>query len=317
MKRILLFALLLPFSLFAHVNEKTLVLDTQTGSLEASWVQPDASARHVALLIAGSGPTDRDGNSPVLKNNMLKMLAYELSNKGIASLRFDKRGVGRSASAGGKEVDLRFESYVQDVLLWVEYLRKVKKYQKITIVGHSEGALIGMLAAKRVKVDGYVSLAASAIRADKLIEQQLSAQSQAVAALASPVLDQLVKGQTVDKVPDVLQSLFRPSAQPYLISWLNYDPAEEMTSLNTPCLIIHGENDIQVDSQHATILHNANKASKVIVVRGMNHILKPSGKDPDENYATYNNPGLALVTEAVDGIADFILSIGVHKTGLN
>src|ERR1043165_3945869 len=86
----------------------TVTLTTPTGALHGTLLVP-ASTRPVplAVIIAGSGPTDRDGNSPMLqgKNNSLKMLAEGLAARGIASVRYDKRGIAGSAKAGGNEVD--------------------------------------------------------------------------------------------------------------------------------------------------------------------------------------------------------------------
>jgi len=95
----------------------------------------------VVLLLSGSGPTDRNGNSPMLpgKNNSLQMLAEGLASNGIASLRYDKRGVGESAGAMVAESDLRFETYIDDAVAWCEQLHKDKRFSAVVIAGHSEG----------------------------------------------------------------------------------------------------------------------------------------------------------------------------------
>src|SRR5262249_16837736 len=92
-------------------------LSTPTGIIHGTLLMPEGSAKvPVALIIAGSGPTDRDGNSPLLpgKNNSYKMLAEALAAEGIASLRYDKRSIAASRAAGLKEADLRFDNYVDD-----------------------------------------------------------------------------------------------------------------------------------------------------------------------------------------------------------
>src|SRR4051794_11632517 len=117
-----------------------------------------SKAMPIVLMISGSGPTDRNGNSPMLpgKNNSLLMLAEGLASNGIASLRYDKRGIGESAAAMVSEADLRFETYVDDAVSWCEQLRKDARFSKVIIAGHSEGSLIGMLAAKRCNADGFI-----------------------------------------------------------------------------------------------------------------------------------------------------------------
>src|ERR1035437_1292123 len=134
----------------------------------------------VALLIAGSGPTDRDGNNLAMKNNSLKMLANELAKNGIASLRYDKRGIGNSKTTGFNEADIRFDNYVNDAKEWVIYLKKVLKFNNIVVIGHSEGSLIGMIVAQDKAVSKYVSVAGAGQPADKIIREQLKNQPPSV-----------------------------------------------------------------------------------------------------------------------------------------
>ena len=107
----------------------------------------------------------------------MKFLAEGLAANGIASLRFDKRGIGTSASAGKEEAKLRFEDYVNDVTGWIDYLAKEKRFTTITVAGHSEGALIGMLVCQnQPKVKGYISVAGAGRPAYEIIEAQVAAQ---------------------------------------------------------------------------------------------------------------------------------------------
>lgn len=160
--------------------EENVVLNTKEGQIKGKLLFPGGvKTCPVVLVIAGSGPTDMDGNSAVgnLRNNSLKFLAEGLAANGIASLRFDKRGIGTSASAGKEEAKLRFEDYVNDVTGWIDYLSKEKRFTTITVAGHSEGALIGMLACQnRPKVKGYISIAGAGRPAYEIIEAQVAAQ---------------------------------------------------------------------------------------------------------------------------------------------
>jgi alpha/beta superfamily hydrolase len=111
------------FNSFATTIEKIVSIETGTGKLEGTLLTDDLKvSKTVALIIAGSGPTNRDGNNPTMINNSLKMLADELAKIGISSLRYDKRGIGESKSSGLKESELRFDNYINDANSWVEYL---------------------------------------------------------------------------------------------------------------------------------------------------------------------------------------------------
>jgi predicted alpha/beta hydrolase len=134
------------------------------------------ASKAVALIIAGSGPTDRDGNNPAMRNNSLKMLAEAMNKNGIVSLRYDKRGIARSRNAGLKEADLRFENYVDDAKAWINYLKKELKFTTIFVIGHSEGSLIGMIASQYKNVTKFVSIAGAGQPADKIIREQLKNQ---------------------------------------------------------------------------------------------------------------------------------------------
>lgn len=288
-------------------NEKTVILKTETGDLEGTLKVPaSSSAKTIALLIAGSGPTDRDGNNVAMKNNSLKMLADELSKNGIASLRYDKRGIGKSQQAGLKEADLRFENYVNDAKAWTSYLKKELKYNNIIVIGHSEGSLIGMIASQINNVSKFISIAGAGQPADKIIREQLKSQPMSITIPANALLDKLVKGETIADVPLVLNSLFRPSVQPYMISWIKYDPQKEISKLKIPVLIVQGTTDIQVSTDDANRLSKALPKAILVIIDGMNHIMKPAPADRQMNIQTYTQPDLALKKELVSTIVSFI-----------
>ena len=138
----------------------------------------------VALIIAGSGPTDRDGNNPAMENNSLKMLAEGLADAGVASLRYDKRGIGKSAVPGLTNSDLRIETYINDALLWLDYLHELNTFKTVAVIGHSEGSLIGMIASKHQAVRKFISIAGPGRRIDQLMREQLGAQSASLLKLS-------------------------------------------------------------------------------------------------------------------------------------
>ena len=288
-------------------TEKIITLKTATGDLGGTLLAPGSQSDGlVALIIAGSGPTDRDGNNPVMKNNSLKMLATALKKNGIASLRYDKRGIAKSQSAGVKEADLRFENYVGDAKAWVIYLKKELKFKSIVIIGHSEGSLIGMIASQDKNVDKFVSIAGAGQAADKIIREQLRNQPPSLAIQVNSILDELVKGKTVENTPPQLNSLFRQSVQPYMISWIKYDPQKEISKLKIPVLIVQGTTDIQVSQDDANRLAKALPAAKLAIIEGMNHIMKPAPADRQMNIVTYTQPDLPIKKELIEKLVPFI-----------
>jgi pimeloyl-ACP methyl ester carboxylesterase len=249
-------------------------LDTGTGILYGTMEVPASKPPYpVVLIIAGSGPTDRDGNSSMLqgKNNSLKMLAEDLAALGIASLRYDKRFIGESRITGLKEEDLRFDTYVDDVVRWGEYLRKDPRFRSLVIAGHSEGSLLGMLAAQKLMVNGYVSIAGSGRPAGQIVLEQYRSQTLPAGLMnqVEDIVKALEAGRRVESVPPALAVVFRSSVQPYVISWFHYDPAREIARLKMPVLILQGTTDIQVSVGDAELLAKANPAAKLVLIEGM------------------------------------------------
>jgi len=290
-----------------NCSEDTIVLFTPSGELSGALLTPLTQRKiPVVIIIPGSGPTDRDGNNPKMKNNSLKYLAEALCIYQIASLRYDKRGVAASSEAGKAEKDLRFEDYVSDAVGWINQLHRDDRFNKVIIIGHSEGSLIGMLASQQSKTAGFISLAGPAESADKLIKTQLKNQPEEVRKYTYPIIDSLVAGKTVDSINVMYNALLRPSVQPYLISWFKYTPKIEIGKLKVPILIINGTTDIQIDPQNAFELLYSSKNVDLEIIEGMNHILKRSETDRQKNIGTYNNPDLPVMDELIQAIVNFI-----------
>ena len=311
---ILLIQFTLISSLFADPSETIVKLATKSGTLEGSLLVPKVeTGMPVALIIAGSGPTDRDGNNPATKNNSLKMLATQLSNSGIATLRYDKRGIGKSKKAFGKEEDLRFEHYISDAKDWIELLKQDNRFSEIIVIGHSEGSLLGMVASQQGNVDKFISIAGPGLSSDKTLKEQLKSQPPAIQKMSFSIIDKLVQGETVDDINPMLYSFLRPSLQPYLISRFKYDPAIEIAKLNIPILIIQGSKDIQVSEKEANILAKANPKSEMKIIKGMNHIFKEAESERIKNISTYNQPELPIKPELVEVITNFIRKENKHN----
>lgn len=274
--------------------EQAIELPTSWGQLSGTLLRPEGAGPWPAvLLVAGSGPTDRDGNNPLLPAPIdnLKRLAQALAARGIASLRYDKRGIGGSVYPGLSEESLRFEHLVDDAVAWAHRLAAEEGIARVSLVGHSEGALIAALAAEGAGARGVVSIAGAGRRASVLMRAQI--EGNLPADLAEPALRALASleaQQPVEEVHDALVLLFRPTVQPYLMSWFRHDPAEVLARVPVPVLLVHGNADTQVGVEHARALQAGRPDAKLRIVDGMDHLLSVGGDIP---------AGTALVAQEV------------------
>lgn len=262
----------------------------------------------VVLLIGGSGPTDRNGNQGGTGPGELRQLAEHLLEIGIASLRYDKRGVGRSLAPGLREEDLVLNTYVEDAIAWLNWLQQRPDLGPRIVAGHSEGGLIAMLAAKKTPVAGIILLATPGRKLADVVRDQLqrigmdpSLQVEAMTVLAS-----LERGERVASVNPALQALFRPSVQPYMISELAIDPAKEVKDVRSPVMIVSGGNDLQVSTADAALLAAERPDATRLDIPGMNHVLKMAPADRAGQQDAYSNPNIPLATGVGDAIVNFI-----------
>jgi uncharacterized protein len=272
-------------------------------------VPPDVERPPVALLIAGSGSTDHDGNGPEAKPATLKKLAEQLAERKIATLRYDKRGAGGWKPEFGRPEDFRFKDYVGDAVALVNYLRNSGKFARLVVVGHSEGGLVAILAAQQVTVDRLVLLVTAARRQGDLIKAQLE-RKQIPPDILQPILkaiDDIMAGQIVDPPPRGLA--IAPSMQPSLASAFTVDPIDPLKSIERPTLIVGGGRDLQVARLDFAALSVASPAAKTLWVPDMNHVLVDVADDGD-NLAAYNQPERPLDSTMVDSVAAFILADG-------
>jgi pimeloyl-ACP methyl ester carboxylesterase len=287
-------------------SSNPITLDTGTGVLAGTLELPGGCGPFpVVLFHSGSGPTDRDGNQLAsgFDTDTIKQLALALVPRAVASVRYDKRGVGASAAAAPPEVDLRLATYVSDAAAWVRQLHADARFSAITFAGHSEGSLIGILAAQNSPVASFVSLAGPGRKLADVLKGQLANKlGEGLAEQADAIIDQLAAGQLVANVPTSLNSLFAPAVQPYLISELTVDPAVEIAKLAIPALVIQGTTDLQVSVQDAMLLAAAAKQRTLVVVDGMNHELKAATLDSASQAATRSNPMLPVEPKVIDAL---------------
>lgn len=285
--------------------EEIITVETEYGTLEGTLtIPPLDNPTPVVLLIAGSGPSDRDGNNPMLKMNYLKLLSRGLIEHGISTLRYDKRGNGKSIGTLNEISEMTFEVFIDDANKFKNKLVADDRFSSITVLGHSQGSLIGMLIS-REGTDKYISCAGAGRPINHILKDQLMTQSPFIGEAAVPILDKLSMGETTDSIPSLLASMFGPAMQPFLISWMKYDPALEIKKLSIPTLILQGTTDFQVSMEEARILIDACSCDSLIV-DGMSHILKPGDEDREKNMASYYDEDLPLHEDLIEGIVRFI-----------
>lgn len=295
----------------ADASSSELVVENGVGDLHGTLLVPaGCKKKAVALLVAGSGPTDRDGNQGGKGARELGLLAEGLAARGIATLRFDKAGIGASAAAAKPEKDLRFGDYADDVARFVRALRTDARFDRVVVVGHSEGSLLGMLALSAAEGGGFVSLAGAGRPIADVLREQLRGQlSGTLLDQALHITDELAAGRTVSDVPSELRALFRPSVQPYLVSWMKIVPADAMAALRVPALVVQGTTDLQVTVNDAERLHAARPGSELALIDGMNHVLKRASGAAKEQAASYTDPTIPLADGLVERVATFVTAL--------
>jgi pimeloyl-ACP methyl ester carboxylesterase len=268
---------------------------------------PDVERPPVALLIAGSGSTDHDGNGPQVKPATLKKISEQLVARKIATLRYDKRGAGGWKPEFGRPEDFRFKDFVDDSTALVNYLRSSGKFSQVTVVGHSEGGLVAILTARRVPIDRLVLLVTAARRQGDLVKAQLE-KKQLPPDVLQPILkavDAIMAGQIVDPPPQGLA--IAPSMQPGIASAFTEDPIDPLKLIDQPTLIIGGGRDLQMARLDFIALAAAAPLARTLWLPDMNHVLVDV-TDENDNMAAYNQPERALDTVLIDTVANFILA---------
>jgi alpha-beta hydrolase superfamily lysophospholipase len=274
-------------------------------------IPPGVERPPVALLIAGSGSTDHDGNGPQIKPATLKKLSEQLLARNIATLRYDKRGAGGWKAEFGRPEDFRFKDYVDDAVLLVNFLRGSGKFSRVVLVGHSEGGLVAILAAQRVPVDRLMLLATAARRQGDLLKAQLEKQLKPeVFAAIAKAIDDIMAGQIVDPLPPGL--VIPPSMQPGIASAFTEDPIGPLKRIEAPTLIVGGGRDHQVARLDFVALSAAAPAAKTLWLADMNHVLNDVSDEADD-LAAYSQSERPLDGVLIDQIASFILTTDTAK----
>jgi pimeloyl-ACP methyl ester carboxylesterase len=286
------------------------------GDLAGTLLVPSGGSKAVVLIIPGSGPTNRDGDNPLgVRAQPYKLLAEGLAQQGIASVRIDKRGMFGSGRAVADANAVTIDDYVQDTLNWIDVIRRRLPAHCVWLLGHSEGGLVALATAhaagSRESVCGLVLLATAGRPLGAVLRSQIEANpaNAPIAQAASDAIGSLEAGRRVDisTLPAPLGALFHPAVQGFLISEMALDPATLIADIEKPILIVQGERDLQVGVGDAERLKHARPSASLVLLPNANHLLKPvTTDDPAANLATYANPDLPLVPQAVDDIARFV-----------
>jgi pimeloyl-ACP methyl ester carboxylesterase len=307
---------------FSISGDESVVIPAVGFNLAATITRPKATTPAPAvILIAGSGPTDRD--ETVAGIPVFGHIARDLVDAGFVVVRYDKRGVGQS---GGRAESATIADYAEDarqVLLWLEKRKEVNK-DRIAVVGHSEGALVAMLVAgrERGRVAAMALLAGpSASGSEIVLEQQKfmlskmpidDAQRAEKVALQEKINTAVIKGTGWSEIPEAAR---RVADTPWFYSFLTFDPVKAMNDTRQPVLIVQGELDVQVLPHHADKLAEIARARKgtkaaveVVKLPGINHLLIPAKTGDVAEYASLG-PDAIVAQQVTAAISGFLLKV--------
>jgi hypothetical protein len=263
-----------------------------------------------AVIIAGSGPTDRNGNSAAgISTDMYAMLARGLAERGIASLRYDKRSL--PATKGTFDLAaVTLPDFAGDATAAARSLAARPDIGAISFIGHSEGGMLALLAARDgAPVAGLVLVSAAGRDITTILREQLGRQlPPQTLAQFDTAWRAYLEGKPFTRIPG-LDALFVPVNRRFMQSWRDLHPVELLRGLTLPTLVLQGETDLQITPEDAAALRSARADVKVMVLPGVNHVLKlASGKTVAEQMGAYTDRTLPLAPGVVTTIADFLLA---------
>ncbi|RZS93112.1 alpha/beta hydrolase [Aquimarina brevivitae] len=279
-----------------------------TGTLITPYA--DDEAVPLIIFIMDAGTVNRDGNDRMSKSDTFKKLSIKLAKKGIASFRYDKR-LFTMDKFNIKEHEISFDDFIEDAKATIDYFKQNSKYTNIIVAGHGQGSLIGMVAAKD-RADAFISLAGNGQSIDFVILDQLSRQAPGLDKSAAIAFADLRKYGKASSFDPALGSIFRYDLQPFMKSWMKYDPAEELSKLEIPILLIQGEKDIQVGLTEAEILQSKTPNAKQQIIPKMNHIFRAIEGGRMENHKSYNESWREIMPQFIDSITTFVTQLNVQ-----
>lgn len=303
--KILMFSLFFQVIVFSQEKQFISTDISINKFIDGTLLLPNDNTRpNLAIIIGDSGPTDRNGNQNFLKNYSLKKLAETLSKNDIATFRYDKRIV-KQIRNNYVDKNIMFDDFVTDAISVIDYFKTSNNYNKIFVIGHGQGSLVGMLASKE-NVDGFISIAGAGQSMDTVIIEQIEKTAPMFTEEAKEVFMVLKNGKTTSNYPEALSSIFKEDIQLFMSNWIQYNPQEEIKKLNIPVLIINGTKDLQVSLEEATLLESADYPTNLKIIDKMNHIMFIIDGDNLENSKSYNESFRPISTELVETIVNFI-----------
>lgn len=304
----LLRPLILTLLLAAPAAAETLSIPGPQGALEGTAIAVPGAA-HAVVVIPGSGPTDRDGNSALgLATDAYRLLAEGLAAQGIASIRIDKRGMFGSAAAVTDANAVTLADYAADARGWV--VRAGELAPCVWLAGHSEGGLVALVAAQAPPpgLCGLILLAAPGLPLGRTLLDQISANPFNTPLLPAAIqaVHDLEAGRRVDPatLPAPLRPLFAAEVQGFLIDLFATDPALLAAGWAGPALVVQPLADAQIGRAHGDALTAALGSGERLDLPGATHALK--AEVPGAPMATLIDPGLPLHPDLVPGIAAFL-----------
>lgn len=258
----------------------------------------------LVIVIPDSGPTDRNGNQNFLKNNSLKKLAESLADNNIASFRYDKRIV-KEMRKGNVNLKVSFDDFVSDASTVIDYFKKSDQFDNLYIIGHGQGSLVGMLALDE-NIEGFISIAGAGKSLDSTLLYQVQKTAPGLTKDTERILNILREGKTTRDYPQALDSFFDIEIQPFMSSWIKYDPRKIIQGLKLPKIIINGTKDLQVTVEESENLNESAVNSELKIIPKMNHVMFLIEGDDLENSKSYNESGRNISQELIQDIVQFI-----------
>jgi pimeloyl-ACP methyl ester carboxylesterase len=297
------------------VIETPFTIQSGTLTLPGTLTVPVEHSRKipVALIVAGSGPTDRNGNSAGAlraqnNSNLYAILAWQLANAGIASVRYDKRVIGDNL----RKVDLpsiSIDDFIADVIAGARTLVADRRFSKAILIGHSEGAELVLQAVNRgAPAAGIVMLAGAGRPIMPVLREQISKQLPPAEIVKwDSALARYLRGEDPGDVHPGLRSLLQPTNRRFMQSWVKYDPAAEIARIKVPMLIVQGGRDIQISQADARVLKAAQPAAKLVLIPAANHVFRAASTDDRiAQMKLYTDPTIPVVPELTRAIAEWI-----------
>ncbi|WP_026778145.1 S9 family peptidase [Polaribacter sp. Hel_I_88] len=301
MIRIITYFIISTFSIaisFAQVKSEEITINNMAIQLPGTLTYPSEKSPLV-IWVHGSGGVDRNGNQP----QYIKQFRDKINKNNIAFFSYDKRTANPKNATFLQEDGILIADFVSDVKEVVNHFKGDERFTEIILAGHSQGSLIAMMALDNV--DRYISIAGAGETIDKTLVRQVTAQSAEFGKLTETYLKELKETGEITEVDPNLLSLFAKPNQPFLTSWIELNPLEEIKNVTIPTLLINGDKDIQVQVLDAENLKKAKPEATLVIIKNMNHVLKDIQKEED-NLASYYSADFPISEELIKTIVEFI-----------